>query len=274
MSLGARRIGFVASALLHAAVAGVLMAPGSAPVESAPTERLVALSLDMFEPSGAVPAPPVLEPAPPEPVVQAAPPPLPVEVPEPPPDRPEQPPSDDSSEPPVQTKTDAPEPLQQEPRRPPPKRVAKARPSRRMAAKKVTHTPPAKATPKEPLSPSAAAPAAAPRPLETTTPTVPAVQLSHIRQAYLADLVSAIHRNKYYPRKARRRSEQGTVVVRFMIEQDGRLSAISVAHSSGIRRLDEAALKTLRKLTPFRPIPAALNLDRWSISVPIEFRLR
>lgn len=103
---------------------------------------------------------------------------------------------------------------------------------------------------------------------------IPAAQPSRLKQDYLADLVSAIHRNKYYPRKARRRSEQGTVVVGFTIEQDGTLSEIGVRRSSGIRRLDDAALQTLRRLTPFRPIPVALHRDRWPITVPIEFRLR
>jgi hypothetical protein len=33
-------------------------------------------------------------------------------------------------------------------------------------------------------------------------------------------------------------------------------------------------LKTLRRVTPFRPIPEALDRDNWPISVPIAFSLR
>lgn len=95
-----------------------------------------------------------------------------------------------------------------------------------------------------------------------------------VRRAYLADLVAAIHRNKFYPRQSRRRREQGTVVVAFTIEKDGTLSDVRVTNSSSIARLDRAALKTLSRLSPFRPIPAGLARDRWPIRVPIEFSLR
>jgi protein TonB len=46
-----------------------------------------------------------------------------------------------------------------------------------------------------------------------------------------------------------------------------------VTESSGSRRLDEAALKTLRRISPFQPIPEALARDAWSITVPIAFHL-
>ena len=273
MSLGARRIGFVASALLHAGVAGVFLLPGAASVETAPTERLVALSLDMFEaPSADVAPAPVAarSPKPPRPVVEVPPAPRAEEPPRPgPPTPPEPPRSDDAKAPPVQTRKVGQEPVERAPRRPPRKVVARPGPPRRTIEQTTTQT---QALP--PMAVSSSDPVPPLRPVESAAPSASAVELSRLSQAYLAELVREIHRNKYYPRKARRRAEQGTVLVRFTIEREGGLSAISVASSSGFHRLDDAALETLRRLTPFRPIPVALNRERWPITVPIEFSLR
>jgi len=91
---------------------------------------------------------------------------------------------------------------------------------------------------------------------------------------YLAEVSAKINANKRYPRKARRRGEEGTVVVRVVIERDGRFSELEVATSSGSERLDGAALAALHKAAPFRPIPPSLGRSRWAIDVPIVFHLR
>ncbi len=254
----------------------MLLLPGSAPVESAPTERRVALTLDMFESPSVEAAPIAVNPEPPvprQPVVQA-PPPLPDDAPEPPPVAPEPRTPENASGPPVPARVVERKPVREAPRRPLRKPLVEPKPSRRMIAPPASDRPPAKPERHVAEAPPAATKVSPPRQADAAVREVPAVQVSRLQQDYLADLVSAIHRNKYYPRNARRRAEQGTVVVGFTIERDGSLSEIGVRRSSGIRRLDDAALKTLRKLTPFRPIPVALKRDRWPISVPIEFRLR
>jgi protein TonB len=104
----------------------------------------------------------------------------------------------------------------------------------------------------------------------TATPLIDVVEKQH----YLAALAAAIDRNKYYPLSSRRRGEEGTVLVRFVIQKDGEFSDLSVVESSGSRRLDKAALKTLRRVAPFRKIPESVGRSHWSITVPIAFSLR
>jgi protein TonB len=94
------------------------------------------------------------------------------------------------------------------------------------------------------------------------------------KQHYLAALAAQIDRRKYYPRAARRLGEEGRVVVHFVIQRNGELTDLRVTESSGSPRLDEAALKTLRRVTPFKPIPVGFGSDQWPISVPITFSLR
>jgi protein TonB len=103
----------------------------------------------------------------------------------------------------------------------------------------------------------------------------PAAQAADAQQSqhYLAALAASIDRRKYYPRASRRRGEEGRVVVSFVIRKTGELTDLKVTESSGSRRLDEAALKTLRRISPFQPIPEALARDAWSITVPIAFHL-
>ena len=49
-----------------------------------------------------------------------------------------------------------------------------------------------------------------------------------------------------YPRRARRRGQQGSVLIEFDILEDGRISNPRIAESSGIPSLDEAALRAIR----------------------------
>ncbi|MGB5569918.1 MAG: TonB family protein, partial [Sedimenticolaceae bacterium] len=108
--------------------------------------------------------------------------------------------------------------------------------------------------------------------VERPQPEVPLIDVQK-RQHYLAALAARINRSKYYPRASRRRGEEGTVVVSFVIQRDGELTDFVVTESSGHERLDTAALKTLRRVTPFEPIPDVIGRDQWPISVPIAYSL-
>jgi protein TonB len=94
------------------------------------------------------------------------------------------------------------------------------------------------------------------------------------RQRYLGALISAIHRKKHYPRAARTRRDEGKVVVSFVIRKTGRLEDIRIARSSGSDLLDGAALKTIRRVDPFRPLPDELGKESWALAVPIAFSLK
>jgi len=50
-----------------------------------------------------------------------------------------------------------------------------------------------------------------------------------------------------YPVESRRKHEQGTVVLSLTLGTDGAVSSISIARSSGFSRLDDAALRAVRK---------------------------
>jgi protein TonB len=90
---------------------------------------------------------------------------------------------------------------------------------------------------------------------------------------YLDALRRALVRERHYPPTARRRRLEGTAQVQFTIAADGAFSGIHVSHSAGVASLDEAAAVTVRRLARFEPIPAAIGRSRWTVRVPIVFRL-
>ena len=65
-------------------------------------------------------------------------------------------------------------------------------------------------------------------------------------------LYSEIERGLRYPTQARRRGIQGTVALEIAVAASGALDRCEVAETSGSSLLDEAALKLLRGLFPFR----------------------
>lgn len=91
-------------------------------------------------------------------------------------------------------------------------------------------------TPPPPV-PTAAVPA------ESATPAPPAAPVSP-PDASAASLGNAPPR---YPLDARRKRQEGSVRLRVVITPDGRVKDISVARSSGVESLDEAALSTVRR---------------------------
>jgi len=92
-------------------------------------------------------------------------------------------------------------------------------------------------------------------------------------QGYLHRVRGLLERNKIYPPMARRRHEQGVVVVRFTIAADGGVSAVAVVRSSGHSLLDQAARETVSRVRQFPPLPRDVQRTILKIEVPISYRL-
>jgi periplasmic protein TonB len=82
----------------------------------------------------------------------------------------------------------------------------------------------------------------------------------------------ASNRDPVYPDTARRRGEQGRVVLRVEVSADGAPVSIAVAQSSGFPRLDEAAAGAVRQWR-FQPASREGRALAGTADVPIDFRL-
>lgn len=74
---------------------------------------------------------------------------------------------------------------------------------------------------------------------------------------YLRAWVDRVERvgNLNYPDEARRRQLAGTLVISVAIRRDGSVEQAEVIQSSGIRLLDDAALRIARLAEPYPPLP-------------------
>jgi|MudIll2142460700_1097286.scaffolds.fasta_scaffold02323_3 TonB family protein len=80
-------------------------------------------------------------------------------------------------------------------------------------------------------------------------------------------LRAAIEKAKTYPRMARERGIEGTVVIRFKVLPSGEIATVSVVQSSGAAVLDEASIRAIYRAAP---VP---YVNGW-VEVPISYVLK
>ncbi len=101
----------------------------------------------------------------------------------------------------------------------------------------------------------------------------PARRRGSQRQAeedYLWQVVRKLSRYRFRE-KSRGAGEQGLVVTRITIARDGRLLEASLARSSGVPALDQGVMDTIRRASPFAPLPADIADDHFTFTVPLNY---
>jgi protein TonB len=127
-------------------------------------------------------------------------------------------------------------------------------------------------------APAAATPAAT-IPARSSSPapsTVPGTNpRARQQEADYFSLVSAhLNRRKTYPVEARQARQQGVVTVRFTVDRNGGVSGTSIKRSSGHDVLDQATLALLQRVAPLPRMPATMQRDSVTLSLPIDYTLR
>lgn len=75
-----------------------------------------------------------------------------------------------------------------------------------------------------------------------------------------------------YPKSARRRGQEGTVLLRVLVLEDGKVGEIEIAGPSGYTVLDESALKAVKDWVFIPGKRAGKDTSSW-VEVPIKFQL-
>ncbi len=88
---------------------------------------------------------------------------------------------------------------------------------------------------------------------------------------YPGMVAKKLRRYRRYPSEAQRQNMTGRTVVSFRVDRSGSASAIRVVRSSGYDILDQAALETVRRASPFPDIPSSDQRNSWTFTVPISF---
>ena len=63
----------------------------------------------------------------------------------------------------------------------------------------------------------------------------------------------------------------GTVLTRVTIARDGRLLDVAIERSSGLPSLDSGVVETIRRASPYPPLPADITGDRHTFQLPVSF---
>ena len=102
-------------------------------------------------------------------------------------------------------------------------------------------------------------------------------QTAQAEQLYLMALRKQIiaYAQDTYPRRAKRRRWEGTVLIQFELTPDGVINKLKIAESSGRNILDQAALELFRvKMNNhFKVFPKEIDREKWSIKVPVSYNL-
>jgi periplasmic protein TonB len=91
---------------------------------------------------------------------------------------------------------------------------------------------------------------------------------------YFAELSAALARHQRYPEYARRRGEEGTVLIAFALDRAGRVLSFDIRKGSGNVALDQAAEEMVRDADPLPPAPPSYPGTRIEVTLPVLFNLK
>ena len=90
----------------------------------------------------------------------------------------------------------------------------------------------------------------------------------------MALLQAWLEKHKQYPRRAQIRRLQGTALLYFAMDDDGRVLSFRITRSSGHDLLDTEVAAMIRRAAPLPPVPADMRGARLEFVVPVQFVLR
>lgn len=70
------------------------------------------------------------------------------------------------------------------------------------------------------------------------------------------------------------KSEEGVVVIRISIDDNGTLAQAALMTSSGFVNLDASTLNIIRAAAPFSPLPGQYQLSRLHIIASFRYRIK
>ena len=99
------------------------------------------------------------------------------------------------------------------------------------------------------------------------------LNLGELRQGFHRKIWQRVAEAKYYPRMARKRGFEGEPIVTFTLGSKGELIDLKLIEVSSYKILNEAALETIRRGTPYPSIPEPLGKNSISFNLPISYVL-
>jgi protein TonB len=119
---------------------------------------------------------------------------------------------------------------------------------------------------------------AAGAPTQSTAPASPQAGIASRSNAtdssWRDRLIAQLQRSKRYPAGAQSRREQGTALLSFTMDRNGRVLSRHIARSSGVAELDAEVMAMVMRAQPLPPFPPSMVQPRMTLTVPIRFSVR
>ena len=91
---------------------------------------------------------------------------------------------------------------------------------------------------------------------------------------YLATLQAWLEKHKKYPAKARRRRQEGTAMLYFVVDKSGSVTGARLEQTSGSKLLDQEVMRMIERAAPLPPMPETMSSAPMELVVPVQFFLR
>lgn len=95
-----------------------------------------------------------------------------------------------------------------------------------------------------------------------------------VTNEYIAVLQAWLERHKRYPRHAQLRRQEGTALLYFVMDREGRVLDYRLEESSGHEILDGEVAAMIERAQPLPEMPEDVDRDRLELVVPVHFSLR
>jgi len=91
--------------------------------------------------------------------------------------------------------------------------------------------------------------------------------------SYIAQIARTLEMIWKYPREAGERGQEGQTVIKIVIMKDGTLAATELMQSSGYSLLDGEALRVVKRLAPYPPLPLSWHRSEWDLTISFTYVL-
>ena len=91
--------------------------------------------------------------------------------------------------------------------------------------------------------------------------------------SYIAQIARHLELVWRYPKEAGDRGQQGVTVLKVTITEDGTLHAAQLIESSGYPLLDGEALRAVKRIAPYPPLPASWHRSEWELTISFTYQL-
>ncbi|HAM46547.1 MAG TPA: hypothetical protein DCO73_02305 [Alphaproteobacteria bacterium] len=95
-----------------------------------------------------------------------------------------------------------------------------------------------------------------------------------VKADYMAVLRAWLETHKKYPRRAQMRRQEGTALLFFIVDENGKVIEFKLRQSSGYAALDHEVTEMLKRAEPLPRIPPEMQKAQLSLLVPVQFYLR